>query len=262
MNNLKLAAASFIGTINVLLLGGTGIFFNSHASCADREKPNFLPTGSIAVIVEKSISQLLNKYAVDCMKGNRATSYDITIRQLPDFSEANRCVQSPDVVLSPKTKNHCGGVIYLTVSCLTDANPWSISAKGSVNYYRPALVSANNITKKSRLIKENVITKEVDITKLARGYFVEPEELADMSVRRHMPQGQVIQPDMLLMPNLVRRHETVSVEAVKAGVTVKLEAKALENGKKNDLVQLKNLSSGRTFFAKVIGEGKVSLAAE
>jgi flagella basal body P-ring formation protein FlgA len=61
-------------------------------------------------------------------------------------------------------------------------------------------------------------------------------------------------------PDLVRRGDTVDVEAGRDGLEMRVTARALQPGKLGDLIRVENPSSHKSFAVRITGRGTAELA--
>lgn len=90
-----------------------------------------------------------------------------------------------------------------------------------------------------------------------------PDALSDLtavvgqSSRRSLRAGQVVLRQMLVMPVLVKRGEAVRIVARSGPVEVTSTGEALEAGRGEDTVRVRNAATGRVIRARVTASGTV-----
>ncbi|GAA0758950.1 flagellar basal body P-ring formation chaperone FlgA [Ideonella azotifigens] len=82
-------------------------------------------------------------------------------------------------------------------------------------------------------------------------------ELVGMSPRRALRAGQVLQKRMLSAPLLVRRGESVRIVARSGPVEVTNAGEAMDPGRLNETVRVRNSRTGRILRARITGAGEV-----
>lgn len=91
------------------------------------------------------------------------------------------------------------------------------------------------------------------------------EDVAGFASRRALRAGQVLQRRQLQPLLLVQRGQSVRIVARHGQIEANVPGEALQNGGQDELVRVRNVASGRTISARVIGPGAVApsdLAAE
>lgn len=100
--------------------------------------------------------------------------------------------------------------------------------------------------------------------KLERREVAAPEDaLTDIKLvegratRRVLRQGQVVSRRGLIEPVLVRRGANVTIVARNTGVAVQVAGEALEAGRRDEVVRIRNKTNGSVIRARVIDENEV-----
>jgi flagellar basal body P-ring formation protein FlgA len=87
--------------------------------------------------------------------------------------------------------------------------------------------------------------------------FSEAEAVIGQSSRRTLRAGQIVQRQVLVAPVLVRRGDTVRIVARSGPVEVTSMGEALEAGRSDDRVRVRNAATGKVIHARVTGSGMV-----
>ncbi|MFT3857265.1 MAG: flagellar basal body P-ring formation chaperone FlgA [Aquabacterium sp.] len=118
------------------------------------------------------------------------------------------------------------------------------------------LVSSTAIKADEPLLPDMLTLARRDVT-------ATPDALADMdavagqSLRRAVRAGQIVRADMLRPALLVWRRQAVTIQARRAGIEVTQAGEALDNGRKGELIRVRNVASGKVIQARVIESGVV-----
>jgi flagella basal body P-ring formation protein FlgA len=88
-------------------------------------------------------------------------------------------------------------------------------------------------------------------------YFNDPALVLGMYAKRPIPEGKALSIHMLQAPHLVRRGQEVILLAKTAGLEVRMKGKALADGAKGDLIQVRNTKSRRIVEGVVTNQGVV-----
>ncbi|HVZ36622.1 MAG TPA: flagellar basal body P-ring formation chaperone FlgA, partial [Polyangiaceae bacterium] len=78
--------------------------------------------------------------------------------------------------------------------------------------------------------------------------------------RRAIRAGQVVASRWLVKPVLVRRGSAVDIVARNAGVEVRVAGEVQENGRRGEIVRVRNVTNGNVITARVIDEHTVETA--
>jgi flagella basal body P-ring formation protein FlgA len=84
--------------------------------------------------------------------------------------------------------------------------------------------------------------------------------IAGMSSRRALHPGQVVQRQWLVAPVIVKRGDAVRIVARTGPVAVDVPGEAMEPGRRDDVVRVRNTTTGRVIRARVIDASTVEPA--
>ena len=168
--------------------------------------------------------------------------------------------QVPLRVVLPTTRPPIGK-LNLRVVCEGPAQrkPWRIYVGARVAEYRRVLVSRAYLARNESLREHDLVNEERDVSMLPRGYYQHADDVVGMVVKRPIPAGRIINPDMIRPPLLVRRGESVSIVARRDGLSVRMAGKALGDGALGSTVRVRNTRSRRIVEGRVSGERQITI---
>ncbi len=129
-------------------------------------------------------------------------------------------------------------------------------AKGKVS--ANVAVAANDLMSGKILSPLDLLWQRHDIT-LIPDAFSNIDELEGMAARRSIRSGEVMRPNMLVAPQLVKRGDQVRIVARREQIEVSMAGEALDNGVRGAVIRVKN-SSGTQIRVRVIDAGTVEPA--
>lgn len=140
--------------------------------------------------------------------------------------------------------------------------------RGGKNVYVPfRLIKGSKVfvltesAKRGDMITEDlVLAKEIDIKKQKTGYPLRAEDILGKVLKRNVAAGTVITGSLLDDPILIQRGEVVTIIVENRRLLVQAKGKALERGKMGDSIRVKNISSEKEIFGKVVGDNTVSVS--
>ena len=109
------------------------------------------------------------------------------------------------------------------------------------------------------LSPESFSKEERLLTKSPKDYISSKAELTDKVLTRTIATNQFLTADMIATPKLVNRWQEVKIRANVGGVVVTTTGKALENGRKGDIINVKNTSSSKKVEGKVVAPNQVEV---
>ncbi len=168
----------------------------------------------------------------------------------------NRCDRSLNVFWGSSNKKL--GNTSVGIRCEGLIN-WVIYAPVKIKVYKAVVVTRNTLTKQQPLTHQDIQIEERDIAALVNGYIYDIDKYIGHQTKRTLMPGTVLSPNMLKAPSLVRRGEQVTLLATKAGIEVRMQGTALNNGGAGESIKIRNKSSKRIINGVIIAPGIVQV---
>ena len=150
------------------------------------------------------------------------------------------------------------GVNMLPLKALTDGEVYrKFYIKFSTKLRATVLIPKKRLPQGQKLKAELFTKQEKLLSRSPQEYVSSEEELKDKVLKRTLAANQILKYDMLTTPQLVTRWQEVKIIAKVGGVVVATTGKALENGRKGDIISVKNTRSGKKIEAEVVGANEV-----
>lgn len=118
---------------------------------------------------------------------------------------------------------------------------------------RTIVVTARPLARGERLRESDVVLKEVKDNTSRRAYLTQISDAVGMELKTAIAVGRPVESRLLRRPLLVKKNQVVRVVARAAGVAVRTEARAMQDGALGDLIILQSLSSRERYSARVTG---------
>ncbi|MDH3587979.1 MAG: flagellar basal body P-ring formation chaperone FlgA [Gammaproteobacteria bacterium] len=166
------------------------------------------------------------------------------------------CVGQLEGFLPPGTRP--GVNMTVGVRC-TGATPWRVFVPVRSRMTGLVLVSRHALARGHSLSSTDVELAKRDLDRLPYGYLTDPRAISGRVLRRPVTPGAVIIPPMLGLAQTVRRGQTVTLYADRAGVRIRAAGKALSDGALQQRIRVQNLSSGRVIEGIVRSEERVEI---
>jgi len=114
--------------------------------------------------------------------------------------------------------------------------------------------AANTITAGDTLSAANFQQVETNVLKLP-GTLDPAMDFPDGKTAAHaLPEGRILMQSDWIEPVLVHRDDLVTVLYDHHGISITVEAKAMSNGSRNDIIAVQNLDSHKIFNARVVDQ--------
>ncbi|EKN3890356.1 TPA: flagellar basal body P-ring formation chaperone FlgA [Yersinia enterocolitica] len=144
------------------------------------------------------------------------------------------------------------------ISC-PDTQGWEVSVTVKPDIYLPVWVAKNTLERGKVVAPDDIELKKKNISTAQGGYITDPDEIIGLTVKRRIRGLQVVISSQLEQPVLVARGQQVLMIAEQDGIEARMLGEALKNGRKGELIKVRNLSSKRTVTAIVDDMAKVRM---
>ncbi len=98
----------------------------------------------------------------------------------------------------------------------------------------------------TQTLKAGSVLHQGDLAYVASGVIAPDHEFIGQSVVRTVYSGQVVQPENIRPPILVKRNQTVTLRYVRGSLEITTIGRALGQGSAGDLIRVLNLQSKQT----------------
>ncbi|MBK1673457.1 flagella basal body P-ring formation protein FlgA [Ectothiorhodospira shaposhnikovii] len=150
------------------------------------------------------------------------------------------------------------GNVTVGVRC-PSPSPWSLFVPMQVVVRGEVIVLERALPRGTMLSQSDFRLELRDLGSMHGGYLTDPAEVTNMVLRRALPAGTALSPQMVEPPRLVQRGQNVTLVAQNAGIAVRMEGQALADGAYGDRIQVRNLSSRRVVEGRVLSPGVVGV---
>ncbi|WP_207967855.1 flagellar basal body P-ring formation chaperone FlgA [Yersinia pseudotuberculosis] len=174
-----------------------------------------------------------------------------------EISRYKPCQKALQVALPTAETQHLSRLRY-EISC-PDGQGWEVVVTVKPDIYLPIWVAKQTLERGRKVQADDIELKKKNITGVQGGYITDPDEILGLTIKRRIRQLQAVIPSQLEQPVLVTRNQHVLMLAAQDGIEAQMLGIAQKNGRKGELIKVKNLSSGRVVTATVDGSGRVRM---
>jgi len=180
----------------------------------------------------------------------------VTITSLNKQLRIPQCEQALIINMAPGSK--LIGNTSLTVAC-DSPKQWKIHVAAHIDGEVNALAARYPMMRGSIISKNDVEFVKKRYSQLNYGYFASIKQLGGMEVRRNIKNGQIITPGFVKAQKLVLRGQQVTIIAQKGGLDLRVKGKAMMDGLQGQTIKVKNMSSKKLIYARVVSPGMVKI---
>lgn len=150
------------------------------------------------------------------------------------------------------------GTTSVKVHC-SSPFPWAIYTKHLVSIKKSVLVINKNLPKGHIVTDTDINYSTKNIRTLRNGYISDKSFVLGSQLKRPVREGQPIYSHQLEPIELIKKGDKVNISAKVGSLTVVTSGTALDNGRKGEQIDVKNLRSSRVIRTKIIGASSVEV---
>ncbi|SFC01745.1 flagellar basal body P-ring formation chaperone FlgA [Pragia fontium] len=177
---------------------------------------------------------------------------------IPNDVSRNKACRTPLKASSPAGNKMELSRLRYDIRC-EDGSGWEVAVTVKPDIYLPVLVAKNTIERGEKITAGDIEMKKRNISSSRNGFISNPDEAVGLTVKRRIRPLQPIIPSQLEQPILVNRGQRVIMIASQDGIEARTMGEAMKNGRKGDMIKVKNLSSKKVVTAVVDGMGVVRM---
>jgi flagella basal body P-ring formation protein FlgA len=151
------------------------------------------------------------------------------------------------------------GRINAQMELLNAADPESPRVRRTgavqVDVRLPVVVTTRRLRRGETLDSNAIRLEERELRTLPRQVITDLAHAAGHRLKRNLAEHVALLPSHFESEPLVRRGDTVAIQAGGAGLDLRVEARALEHGALGQTIRVENPSSRRRFLAEITGPG-------
>lgn len=133
----------------------------------------------------------------------------------------------------------------------------SFTCRANVEAYADVLVADTDLPRGTRLSIADIRVQKKALSQLRYGFVSDPDNAVGLLARKTLFPGDIITKRDLVLPRLIKRFQTVTVEARAGAMLVQGRARALKDGSAGDIIECKNEKSKEQFYGRVREDGVV-----
>jgi flagella basal body P-ring formation protein FlgA len=179
--------------------------------------------------------------------------FEIEVRQLDPRMRMAHCdkdltasLESPTPVGRVTTRVRCEG-----------SSPWTVYVPAQVRLFRTVVTAVRPLKRDAVVTEQDVAMRERDIGLLGQGFLSSMDQALGQKVLRPMVIDQILAPNFLEQPQMVRKGDQVVITARSGSISVRMPGEALSDGTFNEQIRVRNLNSKRVIKANITGPGQV-----
>ncbi len=131
---------------------------------------------------------------------------------------------------------------------------------GYLEVYLPVAVLVRPVSRGTLLSQEMVRLEPRPLTRLPHDVITDLSSLKGKRLRYSLPAGRVLRRSQIEDPPLVRRRQIVKIVARSPFLVVTAQGEARQDGRRGEIIRVRNLSSKKEIYARVVGPNTVEVS--
>lgn len=203
---------------------------------------------------QNSISDAVKQYVIE--QNVPLKEVQISLTPVSEKKHIPQC--DKPLTVKPLPGSKLIGYSKFRISCSAQKK-WKINVSVQIDGKIDVLVASRPIVRGSILHKSDFQYAQRLNSQLNHGYYTSAKQLRLMEAKRNIRLGQVLTPAQLKAQKLVQRGQLITIIAKSDGLNLRVKGKALMSGQRGQTIKVKNLSSKKLIFAKVMSYGIVQV---
>ena len=202
--------------------------------------------------IQKTVEAFLKKQ----LEGHDSGDFEIHVSRLDPRLSLVSCETPLAASMAPGAK--LSGKTTVAVQC-NSPKPWKVFVPANLVVYENVLAAARTIVRGEMLNADDLTLVKKQMRSTTQGYFRSVEQAVGFVAKRSIAGGRVLTAQMVQAPRLVQRGQEVILLATTPLLEVRMKGKALADGGKGDVIQVRNVSTNRVVEGVVSGVGVVKV---
>lgn len=208
--------------------------------------------------LEKQVKRSLNQELTQFIKPFAGASFELNVRPLSNKKPLT--CKYPVKITQPASSRAPVGTVKRVASCPgSGPEAWRVVLTSDVEILVPAVHSTKSIARGSTLAESDLQLKKIPYNKLRGQYYASFKPLEGRQLKRTITANKLLTSNMLEPDFLVKKGDSIMIQAGSDALQVTMPGVALEDGSVNETIRVRNRSSGKVVDARVVAEGKVSI---
>lgn len=131
---------------------------------------------------------------------------------------------------------------------------------GMIEIKVSVVVVKKTLPNRTLLSAEDLTLEKRELSRLPQDVIFDLNEVLGKETKMSLREGTVLRKAYLAEPLVIKRNQEVEIIAKGKYFEIKAKGIALQPGRLNELIQVKNISSQKTIQARVIEDGKVEVS--
>lgn len=212
-----------------------------------------------ALISETEIKDLITDHLRDQVGAGAADhSFEIrfTSNQSPLFVSSDKDPSAE--ILELRYNRRSGRFTALVTAPAGDPAATQITYTGRAIQVSAVPILTRTMRRGSIISEHDIVVRNIPVSRIDSTTLLDAKDLIGMAARRTLKPGRPVSQGDIQEPTLVRKNTIVTVIYQSPGLSLTVQATAMQSGTMGDIINIRNRQSNRTIQATVIGPDQVA----
>jgi flagella basal body P-ring formation protein FlgA len=135
-----------------------------------------------------------------------------------------------------------------------------LRAWGYIDARIPVIILKKNLQEGEVIKKEDIVEDKMLLSQLPQDVITSSREVIGKELKISLKAGTILRMTYIEPPTLIKRHQQVYIVAVGKNFIVRARGIALQDGKKGEYIRVRNISSKKIVWGKVISSKEVEVS--
>ena len=202
----------------------------------------------------ESIYEAVKSYVAQNI--NTTAEYEINLVPLMDRLNLPLCTQPIQAFTPNPIKT---GRASINVRCNV-GKKWAIFVSATITPFERIVIATRPLQSGETVTGQHAALVRKDVSQLHGNYLTQLDQVLNKQAIRTLPVGTVLMLKDFAEPILVKRGDHVLITSSGSGVAIKMNGIVQTEGRRGQMIHVKNQNSGRVINATVIDSGQVSVS--
>ena len=184
------------------------------------------------------------------------TEYQLKLNPIDHRLKLSLCTQPLHIFTHNRPLK--AGRNSLAIQC-NHQKKWLIYNTVILNIYKQVITLSQPI-RRGELFNADILSYEKkEVSKLRSGFITHKADIINKQATRHLSIGTVITQANITEPKLIKKGDHITITAQLPNLEISVAGVAMMDGKKNQIIRVKNLKTQQVIQATVIEKGHVTI---
>ncbi len=242
--------------------------------CLLKKRPGFVPTATMGFALllilfvttqngyagaeeyhsREDIQSTAETFLRSHLKSIANDKSEVHIGTLDNRLKLNRCDQPLQAFLPPGARMY--GKTTVGVRCEGN-RPWKIFVPAKLAVFENVVVVSRPIVRGETLGATDLKLVSKEVSPASQTYMRDIQHAVGYIAKRSIPAGRILTAQMVQAPRLIKAGQEVILLATTPQLEVRMKGKALSDGSRGDIIQVRNVRSKRIIEGVVTDIGTV-----